>query len=136
MATNPEGEGTPVTTRCCTVTTKTGSKYRITEEHVECDCRSAEWPDGRVEHAATCASHQSTFHVWCDNVENPHSRRINPGLGWEVERPDPWPPRLGRVSQYGFGIALISIYDEQDHPDRMPGGGRWTSPIVDIKWED
>lgn len=59
-----------------------------------------------------------------DNVANPRSRRLDPDLWWQIEQPHPWPPQLG------VPVVLIAATDlDRCDPERVPGGGKATSPV-------
>lgn len=45
---------------------------------------------------------------------------------WPIKKPEPWPPVMGK------GLLFESIYSRESdptHPDRIPGGGKFTSNI-------
>jgi hypothetical protein len=52
---------------------------------------------------------------------------LRPVFWWGVEAPDPWPPVIGHPLQL---IALLRY--AMDDPERMPGGGKITSPLTSI----
>lgn len=62
--------------------------------------------------------------VSAENIPNPTSRQL---VGeWEVEV-QPWPPRVGER------LVITSVlFEKFDHPLRMPGGGKITSPVHTI----
>lgn len=87
-----------------TLITRSGSTYRITE-----DANGSWWFCG-------------------NNIPNRHSARLDPDRWWRIERPDPWPPDLGRP------IVLCAPQDfEFADPRRVPGGGKFTSPVRAIR---
>lgn len=61
------------------------------------------------------------------NKPNPYSVDVSPEREWEVA-PAPWPPVVGEQ------MLLLSVYVwEPGHPERIPGGGKYTSPVVRIE---
>lgn len=81
----------------------------------------------RTESGSVYCVVQDTEGRWflnADNVPNPASRRLDPDSWWRIEQPHPWPPELGAP------IALISALDlDRRDAERMPGGGKVTSPV-------
>lgn len=66
------------------------------------------------------------WYLRADNVPNPNSVKLDL-KEWEIHPPRPWPIRVG------FGLALDCIHvDDRGHPDRMPGGGKHTSPVIEV----
>lgn len=61
--------------------------------------------------------------VWARNVPNPSSRRL-PQRWWRIVEPELWPPRLGLPFRFEAPLEL-----RRDDPERVPGGGKWTSPV-------
>lgn len=90
----------------CTATlqTATGSIYRVVQDR-----------DGRWWFSA-------------DNEPNPLSRALNPDTWWRIQRPDPWPPETGE----GIVLRAPSGLRATD-PERVPGGGKFTSPVRVIR---
>lgn len=66
------------------------------------------------------------FFLSADNVPNPESGKVTGE--WEITQPTPWPPLVGRA------LIMFSAYHDEplDHPLRMPGGGKWTSPVTSV----
>jgi hypothetical protein len=58
------------------------------------------------------------------NQVNPFSVALPPGA-WEIEAPKPWPPVIGLPL-----ILLAPTLWAKDHPKRLPGGGKVTSPVA------
>lgn len=59
-----------------------------------------------------------------DNVPNPASRKLDPQFWWRIQQPNPWPPELGSP------VMLLAPLDfDRCDPERLPGGGRFTSPV-------
>ncbi len=70
--------------------------------------------------------------VRVDNVPNPFSDAIDRDRWWCIEPTHPWPPRLGHRLVL---VALTAL--AFDDAERMPGGGKITSPVVglaDVTW--
>lgn len=66
------------------------------------------------------------FIVSADNKPNEGSRPIV-DREWPIEKPDPWPPELGR------SISFFCIhFRDHGHPARMPGGGKVTSVVKEL----
>lgn len=88
------------------LTTRAGSRY-----YVALDREGVWWFGGRA-------------------VPNPFSRPLPPQL-WRIECPEPWPPLLG-ASVWLRAARDLAI----DDLDRVPGGGKYTSPvdIVENLW--
>jgi hypothetical protein len=65
--------------------------------------------------------------VAADHVISPTSQALG-STTWQVEPMQPWPPALGQP------LFFVSAYfaEAKSHPDRAPGGGKITSPVVDI----
>lgn len=64
------------------------------------------------------------------NIVTPMSSPVA-GVDWPIKRPNPWPPRLGEILR----IDCIHVAD-RGHPRRMPGGGKFTSPVVHVEQVD
>lgn len=62
-----------------------------------------------------------------ENVPNPISARLDPTRWWQIEQPDPWPVRLQERVMLRAASHLA-----MDDPLRIPGGGKFTSPIRDV----
>jgi len=62
------------------------------------------------------------------NIPNPRSRRLDHGRWWAIRQPAPWPPRLGQPIELRAPAGL-----PRDDPERMPGGGKITSPIRAVR---
>jgi hypothetical protein len=86
-----------------TFMTETGSTYTLEQD-----------PTGR-------------WYLHADNVPNLHSMRL-PDRRWPIDPPAPWPLVIGQPCL----ILSAHFRDPKDHPDRMPGGGKRTSPVTDI----
>lgn len=63
------------------------------------------------------------------NVPSADSVRLNPADWWEIERPHPWPPRLGESLTLHASLRL-----EPGDERRCPGGGKVTSSVRMIHW--
>lgn len=61
-----------------------------------------------------------------DNVRTPISSYLGDGC-WEIQPPSPWPPQIGSPLTF-----LAPPHLEIGDPNRIPGGGKVTSPVVDI----
>ena len=61
------------------------------------------------------------------NVPNPRSVSLAAGI-WPIEPPQPWPPVPGQP----LVLAALGILPF-GHPLRVPGGGKLTSPVVDVE---
>lgn len=86
------------------VITRSGSTYRIARES-----------EGR-------------WWMNADNVPNPASCRLDRDRWWCIQAPRPWPPELGER------LWLMPPEElERDDPERMPGGGKHTSPVRAIR---
>jgi hypothetical protein len=66
------------------------------------------------------------FWLTTDHVVNPNSTDIN-GQEWEIQQPRPWPPEIGQP----MWLPTIHLFDF-DHPDRIPGGGKSTSIVMEV----
>jgi hypothetical protein len=67
---------------------------------------------------------EGNFLLQADNVPSRTSAQLNPEEEWPIQKPEPWPPQLGQP------VTLLSRYfHDKTHPDRMPGGGKITSPV-------
>jgi hypothetical protein len=65
------------------------------------------------------------FFLSGDNKLNPNSAPIQDGE-WEIAQPNPWPPEKGRQ------LLFYSVHFQHfSHRERMPGGGKLTSRVVD-----
>lgn len=62
-----------------------------------------------------------------DNVPNPTSCYLGDGT-WVIQQPAPWPPVVGE------SIMLLPPPElEFGDPRRVPGGGKYTSPVVSFE---
>lgn len=61
------------------------------------------------------------------NVATAWSCALPPRL-WRIERPTPWPPRLGKALLM-MAPTSLALAD----PARVPGGGKVTSPIATLE---
>jgi hypothetical protein len=85
------------------ITTHSGSRYTVREE------------EGR-------------FWLSGPNVPNDQSVPIPEEREWEIQKPMPWPAVVGeRLLMYS------TFYGQAEHPERLPGGGKWTSPVETIE---
>ena len=68
---------------------------------------------------------------WCSarNVPNASSTPLDGTGWWRIARPFPWPPIIGC---YVVLMALPEFLHNE--PRRMPGGGKWTSPVIEMLW--
>ena len=73
-------------------------------------------------------STRGEFLARVDNVANPRSVAIDPDRWWRIEPAVPWPPEVGKRLQL---LALLTLPFE--HAERMPGGGKVTSPVVELE---
>jgi hypothetical protein len=64
-----------------------------------------------------------------DNVATPVSCKLNGSDWWEIDRVKPWPPKEGQK----LYTCSAHFHEPKDHPKRMPGGGKHTSVVVDVK---
>lgn len=66
------------------------------------------------------------------NVSTTRSQPLGDMKEWEIFKPSPWPPVKGD------GIYMVSIHvdDSKNHPKRIPGGGKFTSNVVDFCYFD
>lgn len=72
--------------------------------------------------------HEISWWVRAQNVPSITSEPIARDRWWLIETPSPWPPQ----HETGMIFQAFLAY-ELSHPDRLPGGGKWTSPVVDIQ---
>lgn len=104
---SPEGESMedrPELIRQLEIITHTGSRYRVGR-----DADDRWWMRGA-------------------NVPNPRSVRLSKDRWWRIRSPTPWPPELGER------IRLMAPDDlEPGDPDRVPGGGKRTSPVRAVR---
>lgn len=77
--------------------------------------------------AYTISQEGAKFFLEADNVPNPMSGKIEGR--WEVGVPSPWPPVEGLPL---FIPARTDIFWDREHPERIPGGGKHTSPVVEV----
>jgi hypothetical protein len=85
------------------VKTESGSLYTVT---------TVVFDDG--ERYFLSADHTSTY------------RSVNVrGKAWQIEKPKY--PEIGQP-----WVLLSAHFSEPEHPDRMPGGGKRTSPVTEI----
>jgi hypothetical protein len=62
-----------------------------------------------------------------ENIVSDTSKDIS-DREWPTHKPSPWPPKKG------LPIKFFSIhFSDHKHKDRMPGGGKITSPVK--KWQ-
>lgn len=47
---------------------------------------------------------------------------------WQIDRPTPWPIAIGQPLQ-----MVSAFYLAFEHPERIPGGGKLTSPVVSVE---
>ena len=59
------------------------------------------------------------------NQENPYSCPVDPSRWWPIQPPTPWPPEVLTPL-----VLLTQHTTAWAHPDRIPGGGKVTSPVV------
>ena len=62
------------------------------------------------------------------NVASESSRPLHDGA-WQITRPLPWPPIIGRPVVF-LPLARFNIVG---HPERLPGGGKNTSTVTDVR---
>ncbi len=89
--------------RYCRVETRSGSIYHVIEQT------------------------RSNFWVRVENVPNPQSEAIPRDRWWQIEPALPWPPQVGLPLMLIAPRALA-----KGHADRMPGGGKVTSPVIGL----
>lgn len=66
-----------------------------------------------------------TWWFSAENIPNPTSARV---VGaWQIVRPTPWPPVLG----VGLYLLVDPALPKTD-PTRVPGGGKVTTPVVEV----
>ena len=68
---------------------------------------------------------------WCSayNVVNKTSTQLEGTGWWRIAPPSPWPPVIG------WPIVLVTPETLRfGDPDRMPGGGKVTSPVIEVVW--
>lgn len=60
------------------------------------------------------------------NVPNERSKLLGTVSWWEIEKPNPWPPRRG----HSLGMWSTLFLEPVNTPNRMPGGGKVTSRVA------
>jgi hypothetical protein len=89
--------------RWCRVTTQSGSVYEVIE---------------------------TTYGEYClraNNIPNERSCSIAPDRWWRIDAPLPWPPQVGH-NLLLLAHAMLAF----DDPERIPGGGKITSPVREV----
>ena len=68
---------------------------------------------------------------WCSarNVPNTTSTPLEGTGWWRILPPSPWPPVIG----WPFVMVTPATLRFGD-PDRMPGGGKVTSAVIEVVW--
>lgn len=70
---------------------------------------------------------RDTWWMRGDNVPSIASVPLAKDEWWEIQWPSPWPP------QFNESMLLRALESlAMDSPLRMPGGGKFTSPVVGI----
>ena len=70
-------------------------------------------------------------HWFCQarNVPNPKSTLLEAHMWWPIAPPFPWPPVVG------LAMVLMTVPSlSSDDATRMPGGGKLTSAVTDVRW--
>lgn len=99
---HPASEATGMALHIWRIRTSSGSTYLV-----------AQTPDGR-------------WFFGGSNVPNAHSQLLPAGF-WPIEAPHPWPPVTGA------SICLLALRAlPLEHPQRVPGGGKVTSPVLSV----
>lgn len=70
---------------------------------------------------------EGTWWFGGDNVPNPISARLPEGYAWRIQPPVPWPLSIGARLFVDAPPELPMC-----HPDRVPGGGKRTSPVLRV----
>ena len=65
------------------------------------------------------------WYLSADNISSERSKELRGE--WPIHAPPVWPPRIGEPLQ-----LISEYYDRPDHIDRMPGGGKLTSRVVEV----
>ncbi len=58
------------------------------------------------------------------------STALPPDVGFEILPPAPWPPRLFAP------LVFVSAVEDRSSPSRLPGGGKVTSAVVLVDYEN
>jgi hypothetical protein len=65
------------------------------------------------------------YYLYPHHIPSQTSKNVN-GEKWKVKRPD--------IPQEGLAWLVMSYYfEDMSHPDRIPGGGKLTSPVKSIR---